>query len=390
MNRWLIVAGDFVQTGGMDMANFALAQYLAAKGLDVHLVAHRVDPALSAAANVHVHRVPRPGGVSLLGEPLLNWKGRRLAARVAGTGGRVVVNGGNCRWGDINWVHFLHAAWEPKTGLAGVRRTKTRLAHRLALAHERRAFQQASVVIANSETTRQEAMRRFSLPASRVHTVYLGVDPSRFRPRSEHERQAARRRLAWDADKPVVAFVGALGDRRKGFDTVLESWRRLCRDARWDVDLAVVGSGAEAPLWRRRIEGAGLARRVHFLGFRRDVSEVLAACAALIAPTRYEPYGLAAHEALCSGLPAFVTRTAGVAERYPVELDDLLIEDPEAPEELVERLAQWRRRRDEVSARVLPVTERLRHHTWDAMAREFVKRVEANGENGQVGDCEPR
>ena len=24
---------------------------------------------------------------------------------------RVVVNGGNCAWPDINWVHAVHAAW---------------------------------------------------------------------------------------------------------------------------------------------------------------------------------------------------------------------------------------------------------------------------------------
>ena len=37
-------------------------------------------------------------------------------------------------------------------------------------------------------------------------------------------------------------------------------------------------------------------------------------------PARYEAYGLAVHEALCRGLPALVSASAGVAERYPADL----------------------------------------------------------------------
>ena len=51
---------------------------------------------------------------------------------------------------------------------------------------------------------------------------------------------------------------------------------------------------------------------------------VFAACDLLIHPARYEAYGLAVHEALCRGLPALVSATAGVAERYPEDLGQLL------------------------------------------------------------------
>ena len=40
---WLIVSGDFVETGGMDVANMKLAEYLVARCVEVHLVAHRVS-----------------------------------------------------------------------------------------------------------------------------------------------------------------------------------------------------------------------------------------------------------------------------------------------------------------------------------------------------------
>ena len=49
---FLLVSGDFVQTGGMDLGNFHLARYLARQGETVHLVSHRVDPELLAYPNV--------------------------------------------------------------------------------------------------------------------------------------------------------------------------------------------------------------------------------------------------------------------------------------------------------------------------------------------------
>src|SRR2546428_102724 len=84
---------------------------------------------------------------------------------------------------------------------------------------------------------------------------------------------------------------------------------------------------------RRRWQGMAaaheLAGRVRFLGFRTDVPDLLRAADVLIAPSRYEPYGLTVHEALCCGLPALVSAAAGVAERYPAELSDLLIPNVE-------------------------------------------------------------
>src|SRR5262249_56896294 len=99
-------------------------------------------------------------------------------------------------------------------------------------------------------------------------------------------------------------------------------------DRAWDAVWLVGGTGSELPAWRRRVADEGLADRVRFLGFRRDVPDMLRAVDALVAPTRYEAYGLGVHEALCCGLPAFVTATAGVAQRFPPELADLLLPQP--------------------------------------------------------------
>jgi len=50
---YVLVTGDFVLTGGMDRANYALASYLAGReGAEVHLVAHRAADDLTARPGV--------------------------------------------------------------------------------------------------------------------------------------------------------------------------------------------------------------------------------------------------------------------------------------------------------------------------------------------------
>ena len=374
---WLLVSGDFTPLGGMDRANHGLARYLAGTlGAEVHLVTHRAWDDLAALPDLEVRPVPRPWGSHLLGMPLLDRAGRREARRLAPTGARVVVNGGNCAWGDINWVHYVHAAWTPLAAGGPARRAKAALAHRYALATERDCLRRARLVVANSDRTRDDLIRLLGVPAGRVHRVYYGSDPGQFRPPTEPERSEARGRLGWADDRPVVAFVGALGDRRKGFDTLLAAWRELAAGSGWDARLAVVGSGASLPAWRARATAWGLGDSVQFLGFREDVPAILAASDVLVSPARYEAYGLNVHEALCSGLPALASASSGVAERYPTGLRGLLLPGPDDPADLAARLRAWRADRAGYRLAVEALGRTLRERTWDHCAAEIVALAE--------------
>jgi glycosyltransferase involved in cell wall biosynthesis len=223
-------------------------------------------------------------------------------------------------------------------------------------------------VVANSEQTRGVLIDRLGLAPERVHTLYYGIDPTRFRPPTGLERAEARARLGWSGDRPVLAFVGALGDRRKGLDTLLAAWRLLESGSSWDARLVIIGAGLSPSRVREESRGS-----IEFLGFRRDMPETLRACDALVSPTRYEAYGLNVHEALCCGLAALVSRSAGVAERYPAELAELLIPDPDDATDLAGRLLAWRGDRARLGPAILALSERLRAETWDQMAAKFLQ-----------------
>ncbi len=372
---WVVVAGDLTPLGGMDAANHALARRLGERGDEVHVVAHRAWPDLRQLPSLTVHEVWRPFGRHLLGGPLLAAAGRRVWQHLQDRGGRAVVNGGNCQVAGANWVHYVHAAYAPQVVGSAPRRARHRLARQQAIAAERRALQDAAVVICNSVRTRRDVVDRVGVPAERVAVVYYGTDPARFSAIAADERAAARARLGLAGDRPLVGFIGALGDRRKAFDTLFAAWRAVCRRGDWDAHLLVIGAGAELAAWQARAAADGLAGRITFLGFRGDVPRLLAALDALVHPARYEAYGLAAHEAICRGVPTIVSATAGVAERYPADLADLLIANPDDEDELAERLRRWRRRLDDCRAQFRSFGDRLRVRTWDDMADEIVALV---------------
>jgi glycosyltransferase involved in cell wall biosynthesis len=363
----------------MDRANYELAWYLADHlGAAVHLVSHRVVSPLAEHPRVTWHRVAKPMQSYALAGPLLARGGYRIARQFAATGARVIVNGGNCPWADVNWVHAVHAAWPNRDREApAFFRLRNRWFKYRARRAERRAVRRARLVVTNSRRTRQDVIDRLGVAADRVQVVYLGVDAGIYKSCDLRERAAIRNRLGLAQNRPIVLFVGSLGrDRNKGFDVLFTAWQQLCKEPDWNADLMAAGRGSEVELWRHRVAAAGLSERVRFLGFTRQVPELLSACDALVSPTHYDAYGLSVHEALCCGLPAFVTRTAGVAERYPSELADLLLNDPPDPIDLAARLRRWFRDRGGYQARVAPFGEMLRQRTWTDMAAEMADLME--------------
>lgn len=371
---WLLVAGGLHRRGGMDSANAALAEYLLGLGSHVHVVAHDVEDAIARHPLASVHLVPRPGGSFLLGEIQLGRKGREVATRLkAGDPGlRVVVNGSNCAWPDVNWVHCVHKAWEAFDPCAPVWfKAKNRLDRVIARRRERIALQQARLVVANSRRTRDDLVNRLGLDPERVHTLYPGTDPALVPPTAS-ERRSARERLRVSPARPLVVFVGTLGfDSNKGFDTLMEVWQRLCALSEWDADLIAAGGGRGSERWKAAITAARLDGRVRLLGFTQRVSELLAAADLLVSPVRYEAYGLNVQEAICRGVPAMVSACAGVAERYPSELRELLIENPGDSKALAAKLTAWRSRISYWKSQIVPTARTLHMNTWERMAERF-------------------
>ncbi len=387
VSPWVIVAGGFHQRGGMDRANAALAAHLLESGVPVHLVGHDIDRRFLTDPLSTAHVVPRPRGLPALAERLLARTGRQVAAQVVGRDplARVVVNGGNCVWPDINWVHAVHAAWPVRDdGAAWWSRYRNRRLKGLARRRERESLRQAGLVIANSESTRRALIERVGVAPGRIRTVYLGSDPS-WGAADARERTAARAALQLPVDRPVVLFVGAMGtDINKGFDVLWRSWTDLVASGTWAASLLVAGGGWRVAGWQAEAARSGAAGTVRFLGFTPNIHEVLAAGDLLVSPVRYESDGVNVHEALCRGLAVMVTRNAGVVERFDDAMAEARLPDGVTPPQLTERLRSWRADVHGWRARAATTAARLRARSWADMAAELVTVVQRSPERASA------
>jgi hypothetical protein len=67
---------------------------------------------------------------------------------------------------------------------------------------------------------------------------------------------------------------------------------------------------------------------------------------------------------------------AGVAERYPEKLAELLIANVEDPNELAAKLTNWRERRQHYRRAVAELSATLRAYTWRSMCARMLDLLE--------------
>jgi glycosyltransferase involved in cell wall biosynthesis len=158
----------------------------------------------------------------------------------------------------------------------------------------------------------EDDIRRRS-PHCRIVDIPNGIDLDRFR--AARERRAGARARLGIADDPLVLIVGHLSEV-KGHPVFLraaaEVSRRVpnCQFAALGGETIADGYGTTL----RELAGSlGLTRRMHFLGWRDDVPDVLAAADIVVLPSWSEGLPLAVLEAMACARPVVATPVGGVA-----------------------------------------------------------------------------
>ncbi|MER7490855.1 glycosyltransferase [Streptomyces sp. NPDC126497] len=176
-----------------------------------------------------------------------------------------------------------------------------------------------SATVAVSPTV-ADRLKRWGVPAPRIEVVPNGIDLDRFRFDPER-RERTRRRLGLPRDAFVVGGVGRL-TRGKRFEVLVRALALLPED-HW---LLLVGGGPEDHVLRRTAREAGVAGRVLFTGERPvvpdgtpgpDLPSLTSAMDLFAAPSAEEAFGLAAVEALASGLPVLYASCPAIEDLPP-------------------------------------------------------------------------
>ncbi len=147
------------------------------------------------------------------------------------------------------------------------------------------------------------------VPSERITVVPTGIDLSRY---ETQERGTLRAELGLAENVPLVGTVAILR-RKKGHAELLEAIPEILRRFP-ECHFVFAGDGPQQQNLEQRIAELGLQSRVHMLGLRSDVVNVLRSLDVFVLPTHQEALGTAFIEAGATGLPAVASDVDGVPE----------------------------------------------------------------------------
>ena len=190
--------------------------------------------------------------------------------------------------------------------------------HQQAHATLQRAVSRAAVlnIFPSLAELQQAAREGYGSPLTDAIVIPNGVSREAFRdlePDGSHpsDRQSPEN-LGGSGERPLIlATAGRFSDYVKGADLVYRAFAELRRDRR-DVFLLSIGN---APRFAEILKGLpeDCFRLRPWLPRRRFLA-ALAAADAVVLPSRYEPFGMIAVEAMMLGLPVVASAVGGLRE----------------------------------------------------------------------------
>ena len=148
------------------------------------------------------------------------------------------------------------------------------------------------------------------LDRDRITVLYNALSPDEFYP--TRDPAIVRAELGANADTPVVGTFAHLS-AKKGHRELFEAIPKVLREAP-KTQFWIVGQGTLLGELQAVAQQQGFQDSVRFLGFRRDVADLMNAINVMALPSRREPCALVYTEAALSRKPVVACRAGGSPE----------------------------------------------------------------------------
>jgi glycosyltransferase involved in cell wall biosynthesis len=223
----------------------------------------------------------------------------------------------------------------------------------------------ADALIADSESTRRDAVRLAGVAPEKIHTVHLGVT-GEFRPISDPEVLdpiKARYRLP----EQFLLYVGVI-EPRKNLPALLQAFGKLAQEGLPHHLVVAGGKGWMYDQVFQMVAESKLQDRIHFIGHvsHDDLPGIFNLAEAFVYPSLYEGFGIPVLEALACGTPVVTSDISSIPE---ITGDCALLVPPSDQEALthaMRRILDDQSLREDLARRGL---ERAAGFTWRHTAR---------------------
>jgi glycosyltransferase involved in cell wall biosynthesis len=209
----------------------------------------------------------------------------------------------------------------------------------------RASARQATSVIANSESNRDEIVGLLTVPPEKVTIVYEAVDHECFRADLPDEIVQEQLR-ARGIRRPYLLNVSSFWPYKNQLE-LIGAYAQLVREQRIPHELVFVG-GSDQPAYssqiRAKVVELGLEDRIRFLGYLKhsELAYVYRGADVFVYPSLFETFGLTLLEAMACGVPVVCSNRGSLPE---IAGGAALEVNPELTEEIAQSI--WRVLSDE-------------------------------------------
>jgi len=236
----------------------------------------------------------------------------------------------------------------------------------LFLKYTEASLKRADGVIAVSQYTKAETVRRFGLDSDKVRVIHHGVKWSSDPETAEVSGTALRTKL--QLPDRFLLFVGT-DEPRKNLPTLIDALK-LVHERTEKIVLAVVGgAGSDREKVQARIARQELTSSVRFLGYLPDeeLHSLYPLATLVIVPSRCEGFGFQLLEAMAANVPAVASRTSALPE---IGREAALYFDPFSPEGMSQTILQVLEDEDLQEKLVARGRIRIQDFSWTKSAEQ--------------------
>ena len=168
----------------------------------------------------------------------------------------------------------------------------------------------AAEIVANSEATKQTMLKNAPwLNADRIKVIYNGIYSEAY---NKNKTKDLRKDIGLNENDFLIGFVGRLSVQ-KGIHYALEAFKIVSEKFN-NVHLLICGEGELKNDVEKFILKNKLQNKVHLLGFRKDIPDIMRTIDVLLTPSLWEGFGIVLIEAMASGKPCVATKTSSIPE----------------------------------------------------------------------------
>jgi len=229
---------------------------------------------------------------------------------------------------------------------------------------ERRCFNNARSIIANSLMVKNEIIQHYNIDSKKISVIYSGVcldiDASKI--------GSVRKELSIVSSTRIILFVGS-GFARKGVGEMLNLLAKV------DGNFFAIIIGKEKHLTRyvTLAEQLGLSGKVKFTGSVKDMDRYYVDSDILLLPTHYEPFSNVVLEAMRSENAVITTHQNGAAEI----LDDEFVMQDSSDEKILPVLLKLLEEEEYLAAVKKQNRETVKAFSIEKNASETMALIEA-------------